>query len=178
MELLEICTDQSVREMDYYYINYPSVKDLKMFLICLFVFHRGQTTRRCHASRIQSSSRYAMLCFFAWASGSSTVCLWRLPVPFEGAPPDPFQKHDLTPQMVNFNKAMSSVRVSVEWLFGDIVEYFKFVDFKKNLKIGLSSTGNMHIVCALLRNALRCLYGNTTSEFFELDPLTLEEYFA
>ena len=72
---------------------------------------------------------------------------------------------------------MSSVRV-VEWLFGDIVEYFKSVDFKKNLKIGLSSIGNMYIVCALLRNALRYLYGNTTSEFFELDPLTLEEYFA
>ena len=89
----------------------------------------------------------------------------------------PFRNMILTPQMVNFNKAMSSVRV-VEWLFGDIVEYFKSVDFKKNLKIGLSSIGNMYIVCALLRNALRCLYGNTTSEFFELDPLTLEEYFA
>ena len=131
----------------------------------------------CHASRIQSSSRYAMLCFFALASGSSTVCLWRPPVPFEVAPPDPFQKHDTHPTDGNFNKAMSSVRV-VEWLFGDIVEYFKSVDFKKNLKIGLSSIGNMYIVCALLRNALRYLYGNTTSEFFELNPLTLEEYFA
>ena len=89
----------------------------------------------------------------------------------------PFRNMTLTPQMVNFNKAMSSVRV-VEWLFGDIVEYFKSEDFKKNLKIGLSSIANMYIVCALLRNALRYLYGNTTSEFFELDPLTLEEYFA
>ena len=77
----------------------------------------------------------------------------------------PFRNMILTPQMANFNKAMSSVRVSVEWLFGDIVEYFKFVDFKKNLKIGLSSIGKMYIVCALLRNALTCLYGNTTSEF-------------
>ena len=51
----------------------------------------------------------------------------------------PFRNMILTPQMVNFNKAMSSVRVSVEWLFGDIVEYLKFVDFKKNLKIRLSS---------------------------------------
>lgn len=66
---------------------------------------------------------------------------------------------------------MSSVRSSVEWLFGDIVNYFKFIDFKKNLKIGLSSVGKMYIVCALLRNALTCLYGNTTSEFFGFDPL-------
>ena len=34
---------------------------------------------------------------------------------------------------------MSQVRVSVEWLFEDIVNYFKFLDFKKNLKIGMSS---------------------------------------
>lgn len=44
----------------------------------------------------------------------------------------PFKNMVLTPKMVNFNKAMSSVRVSVEWLFRDIVEYFKFVDLKKN----------------------------------------------
>ena len=70
---------------------------------------------------------------------------------------------------------MSSVRSS---LFGDIVNYFKFIDLKKNLKIGLSSVGKMYIVCALLRNALTCLYGNTTSEFFGFDPLTLQQYFA
>jgi len=58
----------------------------------------------------------------------------------------PFGNMVLTPQIVNFNKAMSSARVSVEWLFGDIVEYFKFVDFKKNLKIGLSAVGKMVIV--------------------------------
>lgn len=68
-----------------------------------------------------------------------------------------FRNMILTPQIINFNKGMSSVRVSVEWLFGDIVEYFKFVDFKKNLKSRLSSVGKMYNVCALLRNALTCL---------------------
>ena len=58
---------------------------------------------------------------------------------------------------------MSNVRMSVEWLFGDIVEYFKFMDFTKNLKIGISSTGKLYVVCALLRSALACLYGNSTS---------------
>ena len=32
------------------------------------------------------------------------------------------------PQMEAYNEAMSSVRSSVEWLFGDIVNYFKFLD--------------------------------------------------
>ena len=65
-----------------------------------------------------------------------------------------------------------------EWLFGDIVNYFKFLNFKKNLKIGLSQVRQMHVVCALLRNALTCLYKNTTSKYFELDPPALQEYFA
>ena len=51
------------------------------------------------------------------------------------------------------------------------------MDFKSNLKIGLSSVGKMYIVCALIQNAITCLYGNQTSEFFELEPPTLNEYF-
>ena len=82
----------------------------------------------------------------------------------------PFRGAALTAQMEAFNKSMSNVRTSVEWLFGGIVEYFKFM--------GLSSIGKLYVVCALLRNALTCLYGNSTSSYFMLDPPTLEEYFA
>jgi len=89
----------------------------------------------------------------------------------------PFRQAALTPAMQDYNAAMSSVRVSVEWLFGDVINYFKFMDFKKNLKIGMSSVGKMYIVCALLHNALTCLYGNKTSEFFNLDPPSLQYYF-
>ena len=80
--------------------------------------------------------------------------------------------------MQSFNESMSKVRSSVEWIFGDIINYFKFLDFKKDLKLDLSPIGKMYIVCALLRNSLTCLYGNTTSEFFQLDPPSLEDYFA
>ena len=61
-----------------------------------------------------------------------------LQVPYRGA--------GITPQMELYNKAMSAVRMSVEWLFGDIINYFKFLDFKKNLKISLSAVGKMFIV--------------------------------
>ena len=90
----------------------------------------------------------------------------------------PFRGVALRAQMEAFNKSMSNVRTAVEWLFGDIVEYFMFKDFKKNLKIGLSTFGKLYVACALLRNALTCLYGNSTSSYFMLDPPTLEEYFA
>ncbi|XP_046860923.1 uncharacterized protein LOC124454159 [Xenia sp. Carnegie-2017] len=89
----------------------------------------------------------------------------------------PFRHGVITDRMKEFNKQMSSVRVSVEWLFGDVINSFQFMVFKKNLKIGLSSVGKAYIVCALLRNSLTCMYGNITSKFFQLDPPTLENYF-
>ena len=48
---------------------------------------------------------------------------------------------------------MSKVRTIVEWVFGDIVNYCSFLDYKKTLKVGLSVAGKMYIVCALLTNA-------------------------
>ena len=82
----------------------------------------------------------------------------------------PFQYGLLTQQMQNFNGSMSKVHSSVDWIFGDIINYFKFLDFKKDLKLDLSPIGKMYIVCALLRNALTCLHGNTTSDVFPIRP--------
>ena len=89
----------------------------------------------------------------------------------------PFKGGVLTPAQQDFNTSMSTVRSSVEWIFGDIVNYFKFLDFKKNLKIGLSAVGKMYVTCALMQNAHSILYGSVTSEHFGLNPPTLEEYF-
>ena len=65
----------------------------------------------------------------------------------------PFRGNNSTNNYIEWNKPMSAVRVSVEWLFGDIINYFKFMDFKKKLKITLSAVGKMYLVCGLLDNA-------------------------
>ena len=36
----------------------------------------------------------------------------------------------------------------------------------------------MHIVAAILRNALTCMYINSTLEYFALNPLTIHGYVA
>lgn len=77
-----------------------------------------------------------------------------------------------------FNKSMSEVRVAVEWVFGDILNYFAFLDFKKTLKVGLSAVGKMYTVSALLRNVYTYLYHSSTSMFFGLDPPALQDYFV
>ena len=53
-------------------------------------------------------------------------------------------------QQKAFNTAIINVRVAVEWLFKEITTYFVFLDFKKDLKIGLSPVRKMYIVCALM----------------------------
>ena len=73
--------------------------------------------------------------------------------------------------------SIKEVGVSVEWIFGDIINYFKDLDLKKDLKIGLSSVSKMYIVCALLYKARTILYGNTTSQYFDIKRPMLGDYF-
>ena len=82
----------------------------------------------------------------------------------------------LTPEVQAFNSSLTSVGSCVEWVFVYIVNFFKFSDFKKNLKIGLSNIGKLSIVSDVVQNT--CLYGNLTSEFFfHVQPSTPQEYF-
>ena len=76
-----------------------------------------------------------------------------------GDPAHPLRLHLQAPfGNVAYNKSMSTIRVAVKWPFGDILNYFKFLGFKKNLKVGLSNVGKVYVVCALIRYALTCLY--------------------
>ena len=72
---------------------------------------------------------------------------------------------------------MSSVRESVEWQFGKVMSYFKFLDFKKNLKTDLSAASKVYTVAVLLTNACTCLYGSQTGSFFSLATALMEQYF-
>ena len=68
-----------------------------------------------------------------------------------------------------YNKAMSEVRISVELLFGDIKIYFT-----KMLKIGVSAVGKQFLVCG---KCVTCFNGNVISEYFDMQPPSLEEHF-
>lgn len=115
----------------------------------------------------------------AFSTTGQAMCLYGDPAyPLHLHLQSPFRDAQLTPEMQAYNKSMSATRVSVEWVFGEVINSFKFLDFKKNLKIRLSSVGKMYVVCALLQNAITCLYGNQTSKFFNLEPPSVQEYFS
>ena len=79
--------------------------------------------RRHDASMLKDSGLLTTLQREAYNSRGDPLCLYEADAPV------------FTPEMRAFNTAMIEVRVSVEWIFGDIVEYFKFVDYKKTLSL-------------------------------------------
>ena len=88
----------------------------------------------------------------------------------------PFRGIHLTVPEQEFNRAMSGVRISVEWTFGKIVQYFAYLDFKKSQKVLLQPVGKYYIVGALLTNCHTCCYGSQTTTFFNVPPPSLEAY--
>ena len=135
--------------------------------------------KRHDAAILRDSGLLADLENYAISPAGQPMCLYGDPAyPLRVHLQAPFRDVRLTPEMQAFNQAMSHCGVSVEWIFGDVVKSFKSMDFKNNLKIGLSSVGKMYIVCALIQNAITCPYGNQTSEFFGLTPPTIHEYFS
>ena len=60
----------------------------------------------------------------------------------------PFRHGILTSKIKGYNAEMRSVRVTVEWLFGNIINDFKFLDFKKNLKIAWTVLENVSSLCS------------------------------
>ena len=127
---------------------------------------------------LNQSDLYNQLVQYAVDTNGNVLCIYGDPAyPHRPQLQRPFQGPRITQHEKDWNTAMSKVRVSVEWVFGDIINYFKFLDFKKNLKVQLSAVGKMYIVCVLLQNARCCLYGSTTSEYFDIQPPSLVDYF-
>lgn len=88
----------------------------------------------------------------------------------------PYRGQHLTAAEAAFNKWMSSVRQCVEWEFGKVAKTWAFLDFHKNLRLFSSPVGKFYMVGVLINNCHTCLYGSETSQYFGLNPPTLEEY--
>ena len=90
---------------------------------------------------------------------------WRSGISFKGATSRAVQKC-----------CFDTSDASIQHLY-ESRQNFGGMAFRRHRKLfidyGLSSVGGMYLVCAILRNALTCLYGNITSEFFDLELPTL-----
>ena len=135
--------------------------------------------RRHDSGMLTDSGLLTSLQQFCFDTNGNPLCIYGDPAyPLRVHLQSPFKGARLTPNQQEFNKSMSRVRVSVEWIFNDILNYFKFLDFKKNMKVQLSAVGKMYLTCGILHNARICLYKSITSNYFEVEPPSLEDYFA
>ena len=152
------------------------MKNIKSFTISIILtFLEG---KRHDAGMLRMSGLLNDLQNYSWSTNGQPLCLYGDPAyPLRAHLQSPYRGGHLSDAEKAFNSSMSAVRVAVEWGFNDISSYFSFLDFKKNLKMGLSPVGKMYSTCAVLRNALTCLYGSSTSTFFGVQPPTIHEYF-
>jgi hypothetical protein len=81
--------------------------------------------------------------------------------------------HDYTQDQLT---AISSVRVMVEWTFGEIRTTFPIVDLVLKNKLYCTKPIRMFKIAALLRNIKRCMVGSLATLFFAVQPPTLAEY--
>ena len=77
-----------------------------------------------------------------------------------------------------YNRLLSAVRITVEWGFGDLMEQWKFLDFRSAMKIFQCPVAQYYINAAFLSNLRNCLLGNKTQQYFNAKQLTIDEYLA
>lgn len=92
-----------------------------------------------------------------------------LMTPFEGV---------LTPAKREFNEAMNSMHVAEEDGVCRIVEMWSSVDFAERWEVDPRTPGldKQYAVAGILTNCQSCLYGNSTSEYFEVPTPSLRNY--
>lgn len=78
---------------------------------------------------------------------------------------------------MHFNVIMSKYHITVEWAIGSVAALFPCINNQQQQKFLLTPVASDYLVAVLLHNALSCLKGNTTSQYFELDPPSLDVYF-
>ena len=88
----------------------------------------------------------------------------------------PYQGSNLSAEQREFNKSMSSSRITVESIFKEVKMYFSTLNYKRKLKVLESPVGSLYISEMLLCNMRNCIYPNQISQYFNCTPPTLEDY--
>jgi hypothetical protein len=76
-----------------------------------------------------------------------------------------------------FNASMSSSRIAVEWLFNKVLQYFPYLDYRRDVKIFQNRPAMHYINGIFLTNLHTATYGGQASEYFTVQPLSVADYF-
>jgi len=74
------------------------------------------------------------------------------------------------------NDIISPIRVPIEWSFAKMVQLWKYIDYKKAMKLGQNTPSRYVDIAFILTNCHTCLYGSETGWYFQCMSPTLEQY--
>ena len=77
-----------------------------------------------------------------------------------------------------FNRLMSSVRITVEWGYCEIIEQWKILDFCQAMRIFQSPVAQYYINAGFLSNLHNCMIGNKMRNYFDAQQMSVEDYIA
>ncbi|ETP44713.1 hypothetical protein F442_08745 [Phytophthora nicotianae P10297] len=120
------------------------------------------------SERIRNDSRFQQYMIYGdQAYGNDDV----LTSPYAG------EVENLSREQRQVNVSMSRVRVSAEWSYGQVTNYWTALDFKQQARVGIQLVGLMYRVGVFLTNSITCTQGgNTISDYFGLAPPSLSVY--
>ena len=77
-----------------------------------------------------------------------------------------------------FNMILSRCRVPVEWGFGRMLNLFRTLQLRDNLKVDWTAAKKQYIVAILLTNLSNCCSPAQVSQYYDCAPPTLTEYLS
>ena len=72
---------------------------------------------------------------------------------------------------------MAATQIEVEHGFGEVIWQWPMLNAWWKLKINASPVGRYYWVAVLLTNTFNCIRPNQTSQYFDIVPPELHEYF-
>ena len=75
-----------------------------------------------------------------------------------------------------YTKIMNGARVTIEHVFGFVVQNWAFIDFKKQQKVRWTRPALQYLNAQFMTNCLNCIYPNHVSHSFQCPPPSLHEY--
>ena len=156
-------------------LKFQSVFVLDGYIACLF----GPVPAKTHDSRLlRESELLQQLQQFMPPTPATTIYSFYgdLAYPQSVYLPGSFRNVEGGSNEALYNRHLSSVRITVEWGFGELVDQWKFLDFKQAMKIFKCPVVQYYVNAAFLSNLCNCLLGSRTQQYFGATQLTIDEY--
>lgn len=77
-----------------------------------------------------------------------------------------------------FNKVMSSVRVTMEWMFKEVKLYLPTMVYKRKIKAMEDTLGTFYLPSMVMFNMRNCINPNQIEQYFSCTPPTLEKFLS